>query len=225
LKKQINMNSSSILTVNTEILEEVAKIETLCIKNNLLIPIPYIEINKFSQNAISLFCFKNAIYQFPTTELIDFLKNEIGNNSAIEIGSGNGSIGRALNIPRTDNRMQEWDKIKSYYNLMRQPTIIYPDDIEKIDGLKAIKKYNPHTVIAAWITQKWEEGMIDGNMHGVDETEMLCMGIKKYIHIGNNVVHLNKKILQKRKKRQLKFPWLVSKSLNSTENVIYIFDL
>jgi len=205
---------------------DLSPIESLMIKDGKIIPVPFDSLKGFSQESLSLFCHKHALYQLPTTELIDFLKNEIGESSVIEIGSGNGCIGRSLGIRMTDNLMQTWDDIKLMYALSRQPVITYGSDIEELDAISAVEKYKPKTVVACWVTHKFEEGMTAGNMYGVQEELLFENGVEKYIHVGNHTNstgHPLKPILSKYPVKMYQFPWLVSRSMNRDKNTIYIF--
>ncbi len=191
-----------------------------------IIPASAREILEFNQNQISQFCHTYAIYQVPTIELIDFLKKEII-ETAIEIGSGNGSIGRSLNIPMTDNCMQKWKSIKAHYKVLKAPTINYPSDIIELDAHSAVNQYKPQTVIGSWITQKYEPHMekyseVSANVFGVDEIELLRK-VKKYIHIGNEHTHESKEIFKKYKAKRIYADWLISRSQKRDQNVIYIF--
>src|ERR1700744_75875 len=114
---------------------DISSLESLLLRGNEIIPADFNDINQFSQNQISYFCLVYGVYQIPTTELIDFLKSQIDDKSrTIEIGSGNGCIGRALGIRMTDNKMQDEPFFKAYYQLIQQPTILYGDDVIKIDA-------------------------------------------------------------------------------------------
>ena len=77
---------------------DIKPLEDLMLRDGKIIAVPFNSLNKFPQEQISLFCHKHALYQIPTTELIDFIKNEIGCAQVIEIGSGNGCMGRSLGI-------------------------------------------------------------------------------------------------------------------------------
>jgi hypothetical protein len=47
--------------------------------------------------------------------------------------------------------------------------------------------------------------------------------VEKYIHIGNQSVH-NKKPIMKYKHREIKEEWILSRSQNIGQNVIYIWE-
>lgn len=105
-----------------------------------------------THDELRVWCHYNSIYQLPTTELIDFISEHI-EGKAIEIGSGNGCIGRSLNIPMTDSKIQESDEVKFLYAMYKQPVVKYPSDIIHMEASKAINKYKPNTVVACWVTE------------------------------------------------------------------------
>lgn len=157
------------------------------------------ELGQLDLQAVRIWCHQRAVYLIPSLELIAWLKDRIGGRRAIEIGSGNGAVGRALGIPTTDNRSQEWPDVKTFYALTGQPTIKYPDDIETIPALDAIKKHKPQVVVACWVTHLYREDEHErgGNMYGVDEDAVLDSGIETYIHIGATSSHSQKRILSR----------------------------
>lgn len=173
------------------------------------------------ENEMRYFMLQNGIYVMPTTELIDWLKENIIGN-AIEIGAGNGAIARALGVPITDSMMQQRPEIKLMYQLSGQPVIEYPNDVEKLDAVRAIIKYKPDTVIGAFITHKYDKMVGDGNMWGIQE-EIILEKVKRYINIGNKITHHNKPIL-KSPHEEYKFDWLVTRAVNQSENVIFVFN-
>jgi len=211
---------------------DISGLEELLIQDGLIVPALFDDLNKFSQEQISLFCHKYAIYQVPTYELMGFLKGELGSNratEAIEIGAGNGVFGRYLGIIMVDNKMQQWPTIKAEYDLMNQPTINYGQDIETLSANEAVILYQPKTVMACWVTQCFDMSLPKdeiqvGNLHGTDEIKMFRDGIEKYIHIGNTITHGAKRILDKIPHRKIKADWLVSRSMSREQNIIYLFE-
>lgn len=177
---------------------------------------------KINQEHLAIWCHKNGIYGLPTDELINWLKTQIVGKT-IEIGAGNGAIGRSLNIPITDSYLMNNLGIAAIYALQGQPITSYPDDVIKLDAIEAIDKYNPETVIGCWVTHKYreDEHSRGGNMFGIEEDYILSK-VKKYIVIGNDAVHSTKRIL-KYKHNEYKFPWLYSRSMNTTGNTIYMW--
>ena len=195
--------------------------------NGQLIVRSYGEIKDITQQEISLFCLKNGIYSLPTKELIDFLREEIGEENmdkTIEIAAGNGVYSRELGIVGTDSYMQATEEISQLYELSGQPTVKYGEHVEKLDGNDAVKKYKPEIVVAAWCTHKYnaKEHWRGGNALGVNERNLLSK-VKKYIHIGNETVH-NKKPIMNKSHRKIKEKWILSRSRYSDNNVIYIWD-
>lgn len=206
---------------------DITELENLVFKNGLIKPVPAADLNRIGQQRISLFCHKHAVYQMPTTELIDFLKAEmIG--TTIEVGAGNGCIGRALGITMTDNYSQTWHGIKEYYRVLKQPTISYGHDVEQMDGNEAVIKYGPQTVIGCWVTQRFQSYMTEGKanacVYGPEEELFFQHGVKKYIMVGNELSHGDKEIFKKRKVRKVNPGWLYSRSMDAQKNVIYIIE-
>jgi hypothetical protein len=156
------------------------------------------EYDRILPNALRVWCHKFARYGLPTIELVHWLEERIANRKAIEIGSGAGDLARALAIPATDNRMQEWTTIRAHYSLSGQPIIEYPDFVENFDALDAVAHYKPDVVLASWVTE-WIDPRLPppehgGNIWGVKEDEILATGAE-YILIGNRKIHGAKKIM------------------------------
>jgi len=210
--------------------EALADIQSLMLdEQGRILPVPFKEINKFSQNDISAFCVQQAIYQVPTIELLQWLESEIPDKSTtIEIGAGNGCVGRNLGIRMYDNFHQDNEMMQFYYATIGQPTVKYGSDVIRMNGNKAVNILHPETVIACWVTQKFQKGddikkvKIGSNMYGVNELDFIGK-IRKYIHVGNTATHHDKRILSKVWFREYKFPWLISRSMSREKNVIHVF--
>lgn len=177
---------------------------------------------------LRIFCHVFARYGLPTTELVEFLKQYIGDHSAIEIGAGCGDLGRALGIPMTDNFCQEWPDVKAIYIAAQQPIIRYGKDVEQIDALDAAKKYKPDIIIGQWVTN-WIDPNLPpppggGSMYGIKE-DLLLEECKSYVVIGNSNVHGHKPILAKpHAEVQDKDRWIKSRANDQSKNVIYIWE-
>lgn len=177
---------------------------------------------KRKRNEVLLFMHEHGIYTLPTLELVTWLQANI-EGTAIEIGAGNGAIGRALGIPITDSKQQERLDMMIAYAGVQQPPIKYPDDIEKLEAMEAVAKYNPNTVIGSYITHKWKPGVSDdGNMFGVDAEEMM-LRIDKYIMIGNINTHRNNPIF-KRKYKSYPAEWLITRAEDQSKNRVFVFN-
>jgi hypothetical protein len=165
------------------------------------------------------------MYSIPTTELIEFLKDEIGELKAIEIAAGSGTICAALGIKGTDNFMQDVPQVRAYYETFRQTPVQYGAHVERLDGNAAVKKYRPDVVVAAWCTHKYDptQPWRGGNQFGVDEKILFRKTNKKYIMIGNEKVHAQKPLLSL-PHRVVKEPWIISRAFDSSKNVIYIWE-
>lgn len=183
----------------------------------------YQELRHVPQEHLSQFCTENGYYIIPTQELIEFIKSEIGDSKALEIGAGSGAVCKALSIRGVDNYMQRQPEIKAYYNALGQAIVPYGDHVERMDGLDAVKKYKPEVVIACYVTHKYnpKEHWREGNQFGIDEVRMLKR-INKYIHVGNRKVHGKKPLLSMHHKI-IKEDWIVGRSLTK-ENEIWIWE-
>jgi hypothetical protein len=156
----------------------------------MICPIPAETVAKFDFATLRLFLHKWALYTMPTTELIEYLAGKIAGKSAIEIGAGLGVIGRALGVPLTDNKMQEWPDIRATYEAMGQPTIKYPPDIIELDAIAAVEQYKPDIAIGSYITHKWDDRTKSGNWWGVDPLKLIQM-VPEYLMVGNLNTHRN----------------------------------
>lgn len=174
---------------------------------------------------LRLWAVHNARYCFPTVELIDWLRKEIGNRFAIELGAGCGDLGAHLGIIQTDSYMQRRPEIQLLYKAMGQAITYPPEDVYEYDALAAVKALRPDVAVAAWLTQKVvaEECTPDtqGSVYGADELEIL-KHVSTYIHIGNEASHGMKKALDIPCEKYY-FPWLVSRAAFPEKNVIYIW--
>jgi hypothetical protein len=205
---------------------DISGIEKLCIRDGLLVPVPASYLKTYKPETLAMFGHKHGYYTIPTTELIEWLRRQINGRSAIEIGAGNGCIGRALGIPMTDSWLQADPEIMLLYRIQGQPSIKYPPDVIKMDAELAAVTYRPQVYIASWLTSKWVPGSNYGNMYGPDERMFVTEGAT-YIHIGNEGIHGLKPLLKNSKVSvtRYKFPWLFSRTMTHKDNVIYVFRL
>lgn len=193
--------------------------------NGLLKVMPAEYYQNIPQEHLAIWCHKHAVYSLPTYELLEVVRREIGGAKAIEIGAGNGCLGRALGIPITDSCIQEREDIAVAYNAIGQPIVKYPKDIIKMEALDAVHHYKPEVVIASWVTQKWRKGDKDGFQFGVNEEALLRL-VDKYIMVGNHGVHQSKRI----GKYPLNFIYddkgllLHSRSMRTDLNCVYVWD-
>jgi hypothetical protein len=204
--------------------QDISGLEQL-FKGGELMVVPTSFYRSFTQEQIACFGHTHALYCLPTVELIEWLRAEIGERSAIEIGAGQGAIGRALGIPRTDSRIQERPDVALYYEIMGQPTTACPPDVETLEALAAVEKYRPQVVIGSWITQKYMVGpkmRQNSSVYGPDEEEILER-VELYIHIGHKAAHGDKRIINRLLTEHPAPSWYVSRSLEQSGNVVQIF--
>lgn len=172
---------------------------------------------------LRLFCHKYGFYCLPTTELIGWLILNMSIGKTIEIGAGNGAVGRALGIPITDSCAQQNPEVASFYKSLGQPVTHYPRDIIKVDALTAIRSFRPEVVVACWVTHKYNpnEAWREGSKWGIEE-RLVLKKIKKYILIGHEKIHNNKPIMDL-PHETFYYPWLWSRAEDAAGNRIYVW--
>lgn len=187
-------------------------------------PVPAKVLAETTAHERAMFGVLQGLYGFLTAELVAFLREFIGERTAIEIGAGRGALAKALGIPATDNRQQERPDVKAYYAALRQPTVRYGDHVEALDALAAVKKYQPDIAIGCWVTHRYNPARheLGGNADGVDE-EALLDRCPVYVLIGNEKVHAAKTIWQR--PHTIHYPpWLFSRAFNGTRDFIAIWE-
>lgn len=213
--------SISIISA-ADVKQDPAKLGALTADGALNI-LPASFYQQFSTAEIVAFCVRHGFYCLPTTELVDWLKALTSNKSGLEIGAGNGSLAAALGFKATDNWMQARPEIAAHYQMLRQATVPYGTNVEKLDAHAAVSNYKPDVVLACWVTHKYREDRhaMGGNMYGVDE-EVVLAGCRTYIHVGNSRTHANKSILQQ-PHRTYRFDWLYSRAMQPELNEIRVW--
>jgi hypothetical protein len=157
--------------------------------------LPAEELRALDQHHLRIWCHMNGVYLIPSAELVEWISNRIAGRSALEIGAGNGALGRALGISMTDNFLQrDVPEVVKAYARSGHPPVRYGEDVKKRNANAAVRLAKPQVVVASWITHlyKEEEHERGGNMYGVDELKILDQ-VETYIHVGDANVHKNKR--------------------------------
>lgn len=187
--------------------------------------LPSAAYDDIAPDTLRYWCNRNSRYGLPTSELIGWLRDLIGNRKAIEIGSGNGDLSYHLGIPGTDNKMQARLDIAAYYMAMGQPVVDYPDWVQEMDALEAVRLHKPEVTIASWVTH-WIDPELPppvggGNMFGVKEDVIIETGTT-YVMLGNLAVHRHKPILALPHEEHA-LPFLRSRSLKPELDRVFIW--
>ncbi|EJG5414311.1 hypothetical protein NAD41_000912 [Salmonella enterica] len=173
--------------------------EVMLDQKGVLLPQPASFWAEATNGTRAMFGRKHGIYSFPTHEGIDFIKGCIDGRElqTIEIAAGNGGWGKALGIRATDSFLQRRADVAAKYASMRQPTVAYGAHVEKLEAIKAVRKYRPKIVVASWVTQKFraDRFCMRGNEDGVDELRLFEL-VDEYILIGNTAQHGDKMIVE-----------------------------
>ena len=188
--------------------------------------LPAAEFQSVPREQLMLWCNRTARYGIPTLELVRWLKGQIGNRSAIEVGAGNGDLGYHLGIPSTDSFIQCSPELRLYYAALGQVPTTPPEDVFRFDAVAAVKKWMPEVVVASWLTRRFVDGKdvpgaAQASVYGPCEEELVRLS-RTYIHLGNEGSHGSKTAL-KLKHREFSFPWLVSRAQEPEKNVVYLW--
>lgn len=207
--------------------ENVDYLDDLLLANGLFQVLPASVLAAIPQLHLSIWGNKRGVYCFPSTELIEWLREQVAGRSAIEICSGTGVIGRALGITSTDSYIQTTPDMISYYALLNQQPIFPPQDVLRFEANEAVDYFKPAVVLGSYITQKYLPGdedavpKIGSSLYGIDELALLPK-VETYIAIGNRVSHGDKRI-RKFPHKTHQFPWLFTRSIKPEENEISVW--
>lgn len=206
----VQLDPSKIRDISDEVLDDRGRMQVL--------PAAYWAGTTVLERA--LFGHKNGVYGFPTVELVEWLQEQIGQQSAIEIGAGNGVMAEALGIPATDSLQQRMPKYALIYAASGFPTVRYGPNVIEMHASRAVRKYKPDVVIGSWITHKWDPRRpeAEGNEDGVDFPDILH-NCKKLILVGNSQVH-RWNGLWDRDVELLTPDWVYSKSHNGAKDFV-----
>ncbi|KWU17940.1 hypothetical protein [Burkholderia cenocepacia] len=207
--------------ISTENLRDISELVLDDLKRPKVLPASF--YRRITVDERAAFCVRNAIYGLPTSELVQWLRETIGDRSAIEIGAGNGALAEALGITATDSRMQEDPAVQAHYRLMRQASINYGANVERLDAADAVRKYRPNVVVASWVTHMFNPDREEagGNQMGVVEEDIIA-NCKTYIFIGNAHVHRHKSIWALPHSK-LTPDWLYSRAFNGSPDFIAVW--
>lgn len=209
--------------MNYQILDHVdtSYLDSALNPGGILNILPASEISRIPHQHLMIWCNLNGIYCLPTVELIDWLKNEMGGQTAIEICAGYGVIGKALQITSTDSYVQTKQEMILLYESIGQRPIQPPPEVMQFEANEAVDHFKPDVVIGSFVTQKYIEGDSQASIFGVDEVCLLSK-VKKYITIGNSDVHGSKRIRQY-KHSKLYFPWIFTRCKTPQNNEICVW--
>lgn len=161
---------------------------------------------------VQAWCLLYARYGIPTEETINWIIGQFdlfGYKRIVEIGAGSGDFAFHLRAHydyeyiATDSKVQDGAEFGVQAMLMGQPTVSYPDWVEKLDAVEAVKKYQPDCVFASWVTQRFDPdkdtyGEAQAFASGVDELAIWAEPcVKRYIMVGNMNSHGRKRLRRK----------------------------
>lgn len=218
---------------------QAIKLENISYMDDLLLDragmykvVPAAVLKELPVNHLQQWGSENAIFQYITTELIEWLRKQIGDRKAVEICAGNGLISRTLGIIGIDSRIQQSKKfnqaVEDTYGNIRPEWVRTspPKDIKKYEAMEAVRVFRPEVVVGAFVTPKGTPADaargVNCNAWGPNEGEILDR-VKKYIHFGNLNTH-TKKFIYARPHQELYPPWLVTRCNDQSLNRIWIWE-
>ena len=190
------------------------------------------EFAAFSRDHVRLWAQARGRYLLPTKELVYWLNmgplmriTLEDPNKILEVGAGMGDLAVFLGIRSTDSGVQTRRDMRLLYGMLGQAVTKPPKHVEKLDAIAAAKKYKPHTIVASWVTQAYRDGDAENRvgscMYGPDEAHLLNL-CKRYIFIGNEEVHKDKRILSM--PHETHHPeGHVSRAADQSKNVVWIW--
>lgn len=200
-----------------------AKLDPLLLDGDRIKLLPASFYDQFEWMDLRIWCQARAFYTIPTVELIDWLKAQIGDRSAIEVAAGNSSIGFHLGIRASDSYHQHLPEMLLYYAAHGQPVTNPSPEVEKLEAVEAVEKYKPQVVIASWLTQKYQAGDeskgVNSSIYGAKESEILDR-VETYIHVGSKSSHGDKRILQYPHEEVI-LPGLITRGAG--QSIIYVW--
>ena len=171
-----------------------------------------------------------GFYGLPTVELIHALRAAVAPGRTIEIGAGNGVLGRALRIPMTDSHVQAGLEYQLIYGLQGQRTVQYGSDVRKLEALAAAQEYRPTAILASWVTQLSKaDDEPNSFCAGVDEEALLSLPfLRTYIVLGASGTHDHKRIRRNVPAgwhfSETYLPFLWSRTRDQKTNRIYVWE-
>jgi hypothetical protein len=188
--------------------------------------LPAAAFTSVDPDVFKVWCHHRARYVIPTVELIDFLRERIGNRKTVEIGAGNADLGHHLGITMTDSRIQQLNPEVRFSVILRggMPTAP-PPTVLTMDAKAAIRRFRPKVVVGAWVTRKFRIGVdrpgSDAFVFGADDEHTIAR-TQMYIHVGADHIHGTKTALSL-PHEEVRLPGLISRVSDQSTNVIYIW--
>lgn len=179
--------------------------------------LPYSSYAEIPRLHLAIWASLRARYCLPTAELIEWLRETIGDRKAIEIGSGHGDLAHHLGIQGTDSGMQQRPEVLEFYRRLGQAPTQPGPDVLRMDAAEAIDHFRPDVVVGAWITHRHTGGDV-GSIYGPEE-EKIIDRVGLYIHVGSAKVH-KKKPIRRVPHIEYRPNWLVSRAFEPGDDLI-----
>lgn len=199
---------------------DLAELDASFLENGRVRCLPAASFRAIGTERFFVWCARRALYALPTLELVEWLRGFGAGHRILEIGAGNGELGRHVgDVVQTDSFQQQ--RTPAFYLAQgHAPTSPHAIDVVKLEAREAVRRYRPDVVIASWVTELGNTPGLNSS-EGVDEEAILDTGCT-YVLIGNVGVHGRKRIMA-RPHSTLDVSWIVSRSLKPELNRIWIW--
>lgn len=188
---------------------------------------------KYPHDQLRVFGGLNGLFVFPTCELVDFLRKEIGTGKALEIGAGNGVVAKELGAIATDNYQQSpdfrpepkfqglWRQLMDSLTTTGNAPVRYGEHVLRQDAISAVVKHRPDVTYGLFVTHRVRVGESGGSVMGIEEHKILKRS--RYIMAGNLVTHEHKHLLAL-PHQEITLPGLVTRAAVQDANRIFIWE-
>lgn len=188
--------------------------------------LPAAELRRVPHMALQQWAQARGRYQFPTVELIEWLRARIAGRKCVEIGAGYGDIGRNVGgVTLTDSYFQTSAEMRLIYGGISAHAINPPPDVMRREGASAARRYSPAVCLACWVTQRYEEGDTEAGVGscvgGVDFHKVLPQ-VGELIFVGNAHTHRGMRLLALDHEEHAP-DWLVSRAHDQSLNRIWVW--
>lgn len=231
MKEPLSINAS-VLARDASVMPKlpdhlIAALDAGLLDNGRMRSLPAADLRLVPHMALQQWAQLRGRYQFPTVELIEWLRARIAGRKCVEIGAGYGDIGRNVGgVTLTDSYFQTAQEMRHHYGkVLGQHAISPPPDVMRREGAAAIWRYQPAVCLACWVTQKFEAGdeaaQTGSCVGGVDFHKLLSK-VGELVFVGNAKVHRDMRLLAE-PHEEYAFPWIVSRATDQSLNRIWVW--
>ena len=151
-----------------EVLDDVDTdyLDQILLDRGLVRPVRWKKLRRVPYAHIKTWCVRQGIYQLPTWELIEWLKEAIGGRTAIEICAGRSCLGRHLGVPMSDSYLHLHPDMQRMYRIAQADPDPTAGRRGAFDRQRGGGEVQAAGCVGAWVTQYGTEGLDQTNPCG-----------------------------------------------------------